>query len=132
MGDRGDSTADQSTIEIELRPRSDHLDEGDPRFREQVGNFIRELRAVAPVRTHSTPVAGTKGGVDTISVVLGALGSAGTFTAVEHMFRSWLNRDRGRSLEVRLTKGDPSRVTLKGGSLDDDLKELQALLKLSR
>jgi hypothetical protein len=48
------------------------------------------------------PVPGTNGAIDELII---SLGSAGVFTAVEQVFRSWLARDKTRSIQLSYKDG---------------------------
>jgi hypothetical protein len=104
---------------IDLQPVSDRYDGEDSRWRDQVAAFYRELdQEVGGVSRETTPVAGTKGGIETVIL---ALGSAGAFTAAVQFFQAWLGRDRTRSLSVKWRDGEEEHhVTLKGEGLDQE------------
>lgn len=109
----------ESGVDVVLVPSTDRFDPEDDRWREQVAVFMAELqREVGGVRRTSTPVAGTKGAVDTVIL---ALGSAGAFTAAVEMFRSWLGRARDRRLDISWTQdGREESISLSGTSFDDE------------
>jgi Effector Associated Constant Component 1 len=97
-----------SSLELVVEPRSERFEEADGRWREQVGAFYRELRSeVGDVRTETAPEAGAKGA--TTDIIL-ALGSSGALTAAVTMFKSWLDRDKSRALDIEWTDGDQRRT----------------------
>lgn len=106
-------------LEVTLEAHSDRFDEGDGRWRDQVADLVTSLgREVGGVRREVTPVPGSKGGAEAIVL---ALGSAGVFTAAVEMARSWLGRDRSRSLEITyLVDGQEQRVTVRGDAVSDE------------
>jgi Effector Associated Constant Component 1 len=106
-------------LELVVEPRSERFDEGDARWREQVGALYRDLRhEVGGVRMESTPIPGAKGA--TTDIIL-ALGSSGALTAAVTMFKAWLDRDRSRVLELEWTEGDQTRkLSIRGTDVDDD------------
>lgn len=109
-------------FEFRAVPASERYDPDDDRWRDQVNDFYSELdREAGGVDRRREAVEGTKGGVETVIL---ALGSAGAFTAAVQFFRSWLGRDRSRSLEVSWTDGESTRtVSVKGEAIDDDALE---------
>jgi hypothetical protein len=118
-------------FEVVAVPVTDRYDPEDDRWQDQLRSFYAELRAeVGTVERRSVPVAGTKGSAETIIV---ALGSAGTFTAAVEFFRSWLKRDKSRSLEISFTDGDSERkICLRGDALNDSALEVVAKAAVER
>jgi hypothetical protein len=85
-------------MDFEVEALSDRFDALDDRWLAQVGGLVGELgREVGPVERRATPAPGTKG--DLGSIVL-ALGSAGAFTAAVEVLKSFVERDRGRSVRL--------------------------------
>jgi hypothetical protein len=92
-----------TTIEIGLAAANERFDDDDPRWRDQVGDLVDELRReTGSVRSQRVVVPGTKGTIDNLIL---ALGSAGAFTAAVEIVRVWLARDKHRS--VQFTFVDP-------------------------
>jgi hypothetical protein len=90
-------------MEITLTALSEKYDADDDRWRGQVGELVHQLRTETDaVRLERTPVPGTKGAIDELII---SLGSAGVFTAVEQVFRSWLARDKTRSIQLSYKDG---------------------------
>jgi len=104
-------------FELRVEPRTDRFDPDDDRWRDQVSAFYRELDdEVGGVHREHVGVAGTKGGLETVVL---ALGSAGAFTAAVEVVRSWLGRDRSRSLDIAWSsEGATRRVTVRGEHID--------------
>lgn len=111
-------------VELRLEPLSGRFDMDDGRWLDQVDGLVGELRDQAGnVATRRTPEAGTKGGVDAIVI---PVISAGGLTAVIELARSWLTRDRTRSLKVSWSdRGTVESIELSGAEVDstrfDDL-----------
>jgi len=119
-------------LELELRADSDRYEADDPRFREQVGRLIVELRREAgPVHLRESATPGAKGS-EVASVIL-ALGSSGALGIAYRAFKEWLRRDRTRRLRISWTAEDGGRRTLvvQADELDRDGFEELAKLALS-
>jgi hypothetical protein len=90
-------------MEITLTAVSDKYDAEDDRWRGQVGELVHQLRTETDaLRLERKPVPGTNGAIDELII---SLGSAGVFTAVEQVFRSWLARDKTRSIQLSYKDG---------------------------
>lgn len=86
------------SFEIGLTLRSEKYEDDDDRWRQQVAGLVQELRPETDaLRRVRTPIPGTKGTIDDLIL---SLGSAGAFTMIEHVFRSWLARDKTRSIDL--------------------------------
>ncbi|MFP5319336.1 MAG: effector-associated constant component EACC1 [Acidimicrobiia bacterium] len=120
-----DDTPPAGTFELVLEPQSGRYDPDDERWREQVGQFVDALRReVGGVRRERTAVEGTKGSVETLIV---ALGSAGAFTAAVEFFRSWIGRDKSRSLDICWTAEEGQcRVSIRGDAVDQTTLQVVA------
>lgn len=120
-----DPTPTAATFEFVLEPQSDRYDADDERWRSQVGDLVDGLsREVGGVRRELTAVEGTKGSVESLVV---ALGSAGAFTAAVEFFRSWLGRDRSRSLDICWTaEQGQCRVSIRGDAVDQGTLQVVA------
>ena len=91
-------------MEITLTALSEKYDADDDRWRGQVGELVHQLRTETDaLRLERTPMPGTKGAIDELII---SLGSAGIFTAVEQVFRSWLARDKTRSIQLSIKAKD--------------------------
>jgi hypothetical protein len=121
MGDAKEPTEDPSVLELELVPSSRRYDPDDPRFRQQVGRLLSDLRREAgPVRTERVTVPGAKGAAEAASVII-ALGSSGALRMALHIFQEWLRRDRSRTLRVTWTAGGDLRtLVVTADELDRD------------
>src|SRR5262245_65694669 len=94
----GQEVAMDEQVELRLEPLSGRFDTYDERWLDQVDGLVGELRAGADdVTTRRAATPGTKGAIDAIVI---PVISAGGLTAVIELVRSWLNRDRTRSLKV--------------------------------
>jgi hypothetical protein len=110
--------AEPQSLDVAIRPRNPDYDPDDDRWRAQVGSLIGDLGRQLDIELRSTPVGGTKGGIDELIV---ALGSAGAFTAAVECLRAWLGRDRNRRIEVHWDDDDDGAahfVTLTGAAID--------------
>jgi hypothetical protein len=106
-------------VELKIEPSSDRFDAIDDRWLEQVDGFVDELdQELGGVERERRPVDGGKG-FELASIVL-SLGSAGAFTATVELVKSWLSRDRSRSVRLSWSEtGEVREVELKGSDLDD-------------
>lgn len=117
-------------VELCLEPLSGRFDVYDERWLDQVDGLVGELRAGADdVTSRRIAVPGTKGAIDAIVI---PVISTGGMTAVIELVRSWLNRDRTRSLKVSWSdSGSVESIELSGGDVEaarfDDL--LQAVTR---
>lgn len=114
------SAEGHSSISVELTPHSDRFGPDDARWATQVGTLWQALADEAgTVRRDATPVAGHKGGVETIIL---ALGSAGAITAMVEVVKAWLGRDRTRSLKITRVDAAGGRrtITVHGEQVDDE------------
>ena len=104
-------------VELRLEPLSGRFDTYDERWLDQVDGLVGELRAGADeVTTRRTAASGTKGGIDAIVI---PVISAGGLTAVIELVRSWLNRDRTRSLKVSWSdSGAVESIELSGADVE--------------
>lgn len=88
-------------LEIDLVAHNDRYHDDDPRWLEQIGTLIGELRrATESVHLLRDPVPGTKGAVDQLIL---SLGSAGVFSVALQVINTCLSRDRHRSVEMTFT-----------------------------
>lgn len=122
---------DDQAFELILEPETGKFDPADDRWREQVAAFYRDLEhEVGGVRREVTPVPDSKGGVE--SIVL-ALGTAGIFPAAVQFFKSWLSRDKSRSLKVCwMEDGKRQCVSVQGDGIDQDALEIVAAAAAQR
>jgi hypothetical protein len=106
-------------VQLRIEPSSDRFDSIDDRWLEQVDGLVEELdQEVGGVDRDRRPVEGGKG-FDLAAIVL-SLGSAGAFTATVELVKSWLSRDRSRSVRLSWSEtGEVREVELKGSDLDD-------------
>jgi hypothetical protein len=105
-------------VELRIEPRSGRFVPHDDRWLDQVGGLIGELRTeVGGVSTERTAVPGKKGAIDAIVL---SLASAGGLTALTDLVRSWLTRDRTRSLKVSWSdSGAVESIEVSGSEIDD-------------
>jgi hypothetical protein len=104
-------------VQLRLEPASGRFNPDDVRWLAQVTGLVTELRSsfeVDGVSTSAEPVPGTKGAATSIAV---SIASAGGFTAVVELLRSWLTRDRTRSVKLTFGEGGGG---LTGFEMDGD------------
>ncbi|MDQ6949938.1 MAG: hypothetical protein M3256_27740 [Actinomycetota bacterium] len=108
---------DVELFELVLEPSTTRFDPWDDGWSEQVGLLLQDLqREVGGVTRRHERVEGAKGGAE---VIIMALGSAGAFTAMLEMLRSWLGRDRTRKLNITYTLDDRTEtVSIAGDAID--------------
>jgi hypothetical protein len=104
--------AEQVAVTLRLFDPDDEVDDGYAAFaaglRRQAGDVV----------SHHRPPPLAK--ADPESIIL-ALGSAGVLTAAVEFFRSWLSRDRRRSISMSWHEdGRLHSVEITGDGLDDD------------
>jgi Effector Associated Constant Component 1 len=121
-------------LEIDLVARNDRYDDEDPRWREQIGVLIGDLRrGTESVRLRRIAVPGTKGAVDQLIL---SLGSAGVFSVAVQVISTWLSRDRHRSVEMTFTDAagrvQTVRVTAENAGRDALAPLISAAAKLAR
>lgn len=104
-------------VELRFEPLSGRFEMDDDRWLDQVDGLVGELRDQAgEVATRRTPEPGTKGGVGAIVI---PVISAGGLTAAVELVRSWLVRDRTRSLKVSWSdRGAVESIELSGAEVD--------------
>jgi hypothetical protein len=121
---------DDERVELCIEPGSTRFDSNDDTWIDQVVALVDEVRAAgqpASVRRASAP--GGKGPVD--SIVLSVV-SAGGVTSLIELIRSWLTRDRTRSMKVSWSEaGTVESIELSGADLPDDVvdKLAQAVIQ---
>jgi len=116
-----------SALTVQLTAKSERYDVEDARWAEQVTQLVGALRReVGGVEVVWEPAPGTKGGTEAIIL---ALGSAGAFSVALEVFRSWLGRERTRSLNVVVDEAGVRRqFTVRATQLDrEGFRELTAL-----
>lgn len=109
----------ESSVELRLAPTSDRFDLTDDRWLDQVAALLADLREhVGDVDLRRAAVPGAKGALDTIVL---PLASAGAFTAAVEVLKSWLGRDRSRSVKVTWSDdGELQQLELGGTKVDDE------------
>jgi hypothetical protein len=107
-----------SSATFKLTATSDALPAADQRWRSQVAGLLADLqRSGAEVRRESTPVDGTKGGLEDIIL---ALGTSGAIAGAVTVFRSWLARSADRSIEIEgVIAGKKVKLKLTGKNIDE-------------
>jgi hypothetical protein len=118
VGVAGVSTPPSSSAQLKLVATSDALPSSDQRWRNQVETLLADLRRNGgEVRKEITPVAGAKGGAESILL---ALGSSGAIAAAVTVFRAWLARSADRSIEIEGTiDGREVKLKLNGRNIDE-------------
>jgi hypothetical protein len=105
----------EGSFEVAVEPHNDQYDPDDDRWRDQVATLYEDLHAQVDTVSRGRPASGTKGTIDQLII---ALGSAGAFQAVVDCFRSWLERDRDRSIDLRWEENGVRRsITLTGEAI---------------
>lgn len=107
-------------VQLRLEPASGRFNPDDDRWLAQVTGLVTELRrAIDGVSTTAEKVPGTKGAATSIAV---SVVSAGGFTAMVELLRSWLTRDRTRSVKVSFGEdGELTGFEMDGDGLDPAL-----------
>jgi hypothetical protein len=110
-------------VQLRIEPASGRFIPEDERWLTQVTALVTELRAsheVGRVAMPAEPVPGTKGAATSIAV---SVVSAGGFTALVELLRSWLTRDRTRSVKLTFGEGggDLTGFEMDGDGLDPAL-----------
>jgi hypothetical protein len=117
-------------VELRVEAVSDRFDASDDRWLDQVAALISDLHAeVGTVSRQRAPAEGSKGALD--SIIL-SLTSAGALTASVELLKSWLARDRSRSVKVTWSAdGALQELELSGTGVDDAAFEqvVQAVAK---
>jgi hypothetical protein len=104
-------------VEVRVDVHSRRFDPLDERWLRQANDFFVELshKVESVARVHE-PTRGRKGAEH--SVIL-TLGSAGVLTAAVEVFRSWIARDRSRSISISWhADGRLESVTLTGRDMN--------------
>lgn len=110
---------EERAMPLVIHLATEKFDDDDERWQHQKDQLVIELRQeVGTIRHEWTPVAGSKGAVD--SLIL-ALGSAGAFKAAVACLRAWLARDRTRRIELSWTvDGREEKAVIEGKAVDDN------------
>lgn len=105
------------SVDLELVPGSTRFDPTDERWMWQVRHLAQELQRAGALLQRSAPEFGTKGALDQLVL---SLGSGGVFTASVEIIKSWLSRDRGRTIVVKFFEdGHPQAIELRGSVADE-------------
>ena len=114
-----------SEASFRIEASSSDYDPLDDRFVDQVQGLLQDLqREAGEVRKEVTPVPGMKGGISEFVVLLKSIGAIG---AAVDVIRAWLGRDRSRSLEIKVRKGDKS-VSVRLSAVDMDEERLRKFM----
>ena len=107
-------------VELWIEPSSARFASDDDPWIDQVAALVKELReAAGNVSTRRAPVPGGKGAAESIALSLAS--SAGVSSLIQ-LIRSWLTRDRTRSLKVSWSEpGVLGSVELSGEDLPDNV-----------
>lgn len=104
--------------EVCISVHSGRFEDGDERWTEQVEAFGREFTAEVPGVTREAVDELDKKGVEAGSIIL-SLVSAGVLTTAVEFFKSWIGRDRSRSVKVTWSEhGQLTSIELAGHELD--------------
>jgi hypothetical protein len=112
--------------ELRLEVSGERFDPTDDRWQRRVQLLVQELRrATGSVAFDVEPVVGRKGGA--VSIVVG-LGSAGVFTAVVELVRTWATRHTA-VVKISLREGPIETLEISGAALErEDLRRLTEAL----
>jgi hypothetical protein len=110
--------------EAVLEPRFDGIGLHHSAAQAGIEELMADLRQVPDLmaREEASATAGLKGVTQELIVTLGA---SGTIAGLARILNLWLNRDRRRSLNVRLRSGDRDTVI----SIDGDQISTQTLAR---
>jgi hypothetical protein len=107
-----------STVDVVISTETTKYAPESPQWRREVAAFHTDLhRETGAVTPRSTPAPGTRGGA--VEVIL-ALGTSGALVSAVQVFRSWLARDKTRTITASWTDedGKEQRFTLTGENID--------------
>lgn len=114
--------------ELIFKPANKLFSESDERWQAQVQTLLQDLRnAGGQVKQDYKPVPGAKGGVAEIIL---ALGTSGALSLAVMAFKTWLARDRNRSIVIRTSKtGTGDEMVITGENISEKMLQ-DALQKL--
>lgn len=101
---------------LTIQPSHSTYDPNDDRWMTQVNLLLADLKAGGTdVERKVTPVAGKKGGIETIIL---ALGTSGVITAAVEIIKAWLARDKKRTLELAIDRDGKKETVSVAGTVD--------------
>lgn len=101
---------------MKLEPGTESFDPADERWLRQVRDLAQELHRAGVLLLPPAPEPNAKGTVEQFVI---SLGSAGAFTTLVELAKSWLGRDRTRTLVVKFFEnGNPQAIELSGETAD--------------
>jgi hypothetical protein len=103
--------------EIELVAANSELTNDDPDWEAQVQVLLGDLEEHVGHVKHQ-PVPSEPGKKGAITAIILALGSAGVFTAAVEVFKSWLGRDKKRSIRIKKGKNE---LTITGDNISEEM-----------
>ncbi|HSY24973.1 MAG TPA: hypothetical protein VK841_22770 [Polyangiaceae bacterium] len=124
------------SLEIAIEPRSGDYDPGDSRWLDAVDELKQEVTAAlrgqeGDLVERGRPVAGTKGELEDLILVLG---SSGAITAAVTAFKAWLASGRNREIVLRRREDDHvTEVSVRGVGVTEKelIAQLQAVMGAS-
>ena len=122
--------------QLHILPSVDGLNEHSPIVDDAVDDFREDVRGsheIELVQDNSAPQSNSKGTFETIIVGLGGpAGIAASAAALARIMRLWLERDRDRSLTIKLpgAKGSENAIKISGEKVSNDaiLKAVERVL----
>ena len=122
--------------QLQILPSVDGLNEHSPVIDDAVDDFREDVRAsreIELVQGSPAPRDNSKGVFETIVVGLGGpAGVAASAAALARIMRLWLERDRDRSLTIKLpdSKGAGTEIKISGENVSNDaiLKAVERVL----
>jgi hypothetical protein len=103
-------------MSLTIKPAHSAYSPNDDRWMTQVNLLLGDLKAGGgDVERKVTPVPGQKGGIETIIL---ALGTSGAITAAVEIIKSWLARDKKRSLELAIEREGKKETVSVSGTVD--------------
>jgi hypothetical protein len=103
-------------MSLTIKPAHAAYSPNDDRWLTQVNLLLGDLKAGGgEVERKTTPVAGQKGGIETIIL---ALGTSGAIAAAVEIMKAWLARDKKRSLELAVDRGGRKETVSVSGTVD--------------
>ncbi|WP_167613565.1 hypothetical protein [Maribellus sediminis] len=94
----------EQKLDLIIEPASSRFDENDERWSDQVNELLEDCKAeVGEVRKEVTAIEGQKGGFEEIFLLIS---SSKALELAFDVFKTWLFRDKTRSLNIKVKKGE--------------------------
>ena len=111
-------------IELAVTLGLSHLARGHRAEEAAVADFLSDVREIAGVSVRQRDVMGESGKGALQDVIL-ALSGPGAAAGIVQVVRLWLNRDRNRSIVVRMQKPDEQPLEIRASGNNVSLESLQ-------